>query len=164
MTGQIQLMRAEGSELEFSRVFRAPRELIWTAYTTSEHVARWWGPRGCIADPCTVDFRVGGTWHYCLRFGEGEESWGRAVYQEIVQHERIVYSENRSDAAANAYPPAIVISLNFTDVAEGTLLSAHGAFESADALQSTLEMGLLEGTDSTLDRLEEYAAGMAVVS
>ena len=91
------------SEREFvvERVFDAPRELVWQAWTEPEHLAHWWGPQGWTLPVCTVDFRPGGIWHYCMRGPEGEESWGKATYREIVEPERIVYLDAFADEAGN---------------------------------------------------------------
>ncbi|MEO8540352.1 MAG: SRPBCC domain-containing protein [bacterium] len=155
MLEKLQITRAEGTELEFQRRFEAPRELVWAAFSDAAHLARWWGPAGCTADPCTVDFRPGGVWHYCLRFGEGQEAWGRAVYQEIDPIERFVYVETRSDSAATAIPPRMVVEMNFSDEAGATLLHSRGTFDTPEDLQTMLSMGVVEGTEGTFARLDE---------
>jgi uncharacterized protein YndB with AHSA1/START domain len=163
MAEKIQMIRAEGKEMEFTRLFHAPRELVWKAYSEAEHLARWWGPKGCTAAPCTVDFRPGGVWHYRLLF-DGGESWGKAVYQEIVAPERIVYLDSFSDAEANSYPPEMRISLTFTDQGKTTLLRSHGTFASEEDLQTVMGMGVVEGIGSTMECLDEYLEQMAAVA
>src|SRR5687768_16632849 len=84
------------------RTFDAPRELVFDVWSDPKHIAQWWGPKGWTLPVCKMDFRPGGVWHYCMRGPEGEESWGKAVYQEIVKPERIVYIDAFADAQGNA--------------------------------------------------------------
>ncbi len=71
-------------EIVFTRVFDAPRELLWEVWTECEHVERWWGPNGSSIQVNTLDFRPGGTFHYSLRAPNGTELWGKFVYREIA--------------------------------------------------------------------------------
>lgn len=160
MPGQIQIVKAEGKTLEFTRRFNAPRELVWSAYSDAEHLKRWWGPKGWTTDPCTVDFRPGGVWHYCMT-GPGEdgqpmEAWGKAVYQEIETPARLVYLDAFSDADANAFPPEMLISLDFVAEGNATLLRSTSTFATEEDLQTVLGMGVVEGVGQTMDRLDEY--------
>jgi uncharacterized protein YndB with AHSA1/START domain len=93
-------------ELVITRVFDAPRELVWKAWTEPERLMRWWAPKGCTTPVCKVDLRVGGVFHYCMRLPEGRDIWGIGVYQEIVAPERIVYTDAFADAEGNPVPPA----------------------------------------------------------
>lgn len=61
-------------EIEFTRVFDAPRRLVFEAHANPEHVRRWWGPRSSTMTTCEMDFRPGGRWRYVLR---GRHSWRR---------------------------------------------------------------------------------------
>ena len=79
------------------RLLDAPRERVWSAWTEVEHLVHWWGPKGFSVSHCTVDLRPGGMMHYCLRMPEGGEMWGRFVYREIVQPERLVWVNSFSD-------------------------------------------------------------------
>jgi uncharacterized protein YndB with AHSA1/START domain len=83
---------------EITRVFDAPRERVWQAWTEPEHLKKWWGPKGFAVTHCTVDLRPGGLMHYCLRAPGGAEMWGRFVYREIVKPERLVWVNSFSDA------------------------------------------------------------------
>jgi uncharacterized protein YndB with AHSA1/START domain len=91
-------------ELVITRIFAAPRELVFKAFTECERLMRWWGPKGSTLPVCKIDLRVGGVWHYCMRSPEGQDSWGTGVYREIVEPERIVYTDSFSDAEGNVVP------------------------------------------------------------
>lgn len=85
-------------ELIISRVFDAPQELVFETHTTCEHLRHWWGPRTWPMAECKVDFREGGSWHYCLRGpNDGDESWGLAQYETIQAPEQIIYRDYFSD-------------------------------------------------------------------
>ena len=146
--------------LVVSRVFDAPRALVFKMFTAPEHLARWWGPKGWTLPVCTVDFRPGGVWHYCMRGPAGEESWGRAVYREIVEPERIVYVDSFSDAEGNvaAGMPELVITLTFEEADGKTMLTSRAQFAPDAEFESLLAMGMVQGLTETWDRLGEYLA------
>lgn len=146
-------------ELVFTRQFDAPRELVFAAYSSCEHLRNWWGPRTWPMVDCTLDFRVGGIWHYCMRGpNEGDESWGRAVYEVIVEPERIVYNDAFSDSEGNINRelPRTRATLEFNPRDGKTVLTGRAEYPSAAELKQVLEMGMVEGMSETMDRLEEH--------
>ena len=103
------MTRSTASEVErmvITRVFDAPRELVWKVWTEPKYVMQWWGPTGFTAPACTMDFRVGGKFLCCMRSPEGQDFWNGGEYHEIVPHEKIVSSLYFSDAAGNKVEPA----------------------------------------------------------
>jgi uncharacterized protein YndB with AHSA1/START domain len=104
-----------------------------------------------------MDFRVGGVWHYCLRGPKGEEAWGKATYREIVRPERIVYKDAFSDKDGNeaASMPASIITMTFEKQGAKTKLTSVAQYQTVEALEQVLAMGVIEGMNETLDRLEE---------
>ncbi len=80
-----------------SRVFDAPRERVWKAWTEIEQLKQWWGPIGFVVTYCKLDLRPGGLMHYCLRAPDGSDMWGRFAYREIVKPERLVWINSFSD-------------------------------------------------------------------
>ena len=88
-------------EFEFviSRVFDAPRDLVWKAWTEPERLLKWWGPRDFEILSAKVDLRVGGIFLYHLRSPDGLEIWGKFVYREISPPEKLVYINSFSDPA-----------------------------------------------------------------
>src|SRR5882724_8034473 len=79
-------------EVLITRVFDAPRELVFKAWTDPEHLMRWYAPRGCTTHFLKLDFHQGGTFHSCIRIPEGHECWCKGVYREIVVPEMIVFN------------------------------------------------------------------------
>ena len=95
---------APSREITITRVFDAPRELIWKAWTEPEEFMRWWGPKGFTSPACKIDLRVGGVYLACMRSPEGQDFWSTGTYREIVVPERIVYTDSFADAEGNVVP------------------------------------------------------------
>lgn len=91
-------------EVVLTRVFDAPRDLVWRAWTDPEHFRRWWGPKDYTCPFCEIDLRVGGKYLYCMRSPEGRDYWGTGVFQEIVPMERIVFTDCFADEKGNVVP------------------------------------------------------------
>ena len=146
--------------LIMERVFDAPREIVFKVWSECKHLAQWWGPKGWTLPVCEIDFRPGGTWLYCMRGPAGEESWGKAVYREIVMPERIVYVDAFADADGNVVEgmPQMLITVEFTELNGKTKITSRTEFASVAELEATLAMGVVEGATETWDRLEEYLA------
>src|SRR4028119_2189775 len=83
-----------------ARVFDAPRDVVWKAWTEAEHPERWWGPKGFTVRHCAVDLRPDGVLHYGLQAPGGTTMWGRWVFREIAAPERLVFVASFSDAQA----------------------------------------------------------------
>ena len=96
-------------DLVVSRVFNAPVELVWKAWTDPEYVMRWWGPDHFTSPSAKMDLHVGGTSLVCMRapkeFG-GMDMYSTWVYQEIVPMERIEFIQNLADEKGNLLDPA----------------------------------------------------------
>jgi uncharacterized protein YndB with AHSA1/START domain len=90
--------------LEITRVFDAPRELVWRAWTEPELVKRWWGPEYFTCPFARIDLRVGGKYLFCMRSSDGKDYWSTGVYREIVPPERIVCTDSFADEKGNVVP------------------------------------------------------------
>ncbi len=148
----------EDRTLVLERVFDAPRSLVFKAFSEAGHLTRWWGPKGWTLPVCNMDFRPGGVWHYCMRSPDGQmESWGKAVYREIVEPERIVYVDYFADAEGNAVEgmPEALIEMIFVDLGGRTKLISRTQYPTANDIKSVLDMGLIQGIAETWDRLAE---------
>lgn len=95
---------AEKNEIVITRVFNAPRTLVWKAWTDPKHLMRWWGPKNFTSPSCKMDFRVGGKYHFCMRSPEGQDFWSTGTYREIVPLEKIVCTDSFSDEKGNIVP------------------------------------------------------------
>jgi uncharacterized protein YndB with AHSA1/START domain len=152
-----------------TRVFDAPRELVWKAWTDPKYVMQWWGPKGFTAPVCKIDFRVGGKFLFCMRTPDGQEGWNAGEYHEIVLHEKIVSSMYFSDSEGNKVEPAeygieheaiddAYDVILFEDIGNG---QTKLTFIGNDAMHNAIESGQLEGWEETLDKVAAVVAELA---
>jgi uncharacterized protein YndB with AHSA1/START domain len=156
-----QTVETKEKEIIFTRTFNAPRELVFETYSTCEHLMNWWGPRTWPLNYCKIDFRPGGTWHYCMKGpNEGDESWGLAKYREITGPEKIIYNDYFSDKDANINPdmPGLDIIITFTAEGKKTVTKTVIKAGSKEEVDKLTEMGMIEGFTETWDRLDEHLA------
>jgi uncharacterized protein YndB with AHSA1/START domain len=166
------MTKSTASEVErmvITRVFDAPRELVWKAWTDPKYVMQWWGPNGFTAPVCKIDFRVGGKFLCCMRSPDGQEFWNAGEYHEIVLHEKIVSSMYFANSEGNkveaehygiehesiegAYDTTL-----FEDLGNGqTKITFIGNEPMEDATKS----GQVEGWKQILDKVATVVAGLA---
>src|SRR5438046_2130260 len=130
-------------EIVLTRVFEAPRWLVFEAMTKPEHLVRWWGPRSSTLVVCEVDFRPGGTWRYVLRGPDGKDFRFRGVYHEIVPPERLVCTECFDEPSLGSPEWLATVTLDEHD-GKTTLTSRilHPSVEARDGhLHSGMEPG-----------------------
>jgi uncharacterized protein YndB with AHSA1/START domain len=137
-------------EVEFSRVFDAPRRLVFEAHAKPEHVRRWWGPRGSTLTTCDIDFRPGGRWRFVVRKSGGQEYAFRGEYREIVPPERFVWTFE-----VEGMPGVGVETYTFTEAGGKTTLVAMSRFDSIESRDAAIQSGMEKGAAETWDRLEE---------
>jgi len=146
---------ADDRVLTITRVFDAPRELVFKVWSAPEHLARWWGPRGFTVLFFEADVRPGGGFRFGIRSPEGTEHWARGIYREVERPARLVFTTAWEDSEGKAQHETLV-TLSFTEEKGKTRLSFRQAlFESANARD--LHEG---GWSSTLDLLVEYLAAI----
>ncbi|MGE7114391.1 SRPBCC domain-containing protein [Lysinibacillus sp. NPDC047702] len=155
--------------LILERVFDAPRDFLFKMFKEPENLKRWWGPKGWEIPVCTVDFRPGGIWHYCMKCVDpnqgqffGMESWGKGIYKEIIEPEIISYTDYFSDAegSLNDSLPATEMTLEFIDFNGKTKLINRAEYVSTEALKTVMDMGMLQGITETWDRLDEFVQSL----
>jgi uncharacterized protein YndB with AHSA1/START domain len=159
-----QTVETKDNEIIFTRTFIAPRELVFETYSTCEHLMNWWGPRTWPLAYCKIDFRPGGTWHYCMKGpNKGDESWGLAKYKEIIEPEKIVYSDAFSDKDGNinANMPAFDTVIHFEAAGSDTKMTVTSKVGSREEVEKLVDMGMIEGFTETWDRLDELLAKLA---
>lgn len=109
-------------ELLFTRVFDAPRELVFQAWTDREHLMKWWGPAGFSVTFLEMDLRPGGAWRKCMRSAQGGEYWRRGTYLEIVEPERLVFTYISDDPESDPEHETVVTMI-FEELGEKTLMT-----------------------------------------
>jgi uncharacterized protein YndB with AHSA1/START domain len=145
-------------EILMTRVFAAPRRLVFEAHTKPEHIRQWWGPRGFTMLACEMDFRPGGAWRFVLRAPNGQEHPFKGVYREIVPSERLVYSFVYDVEGIREHES--VETLRFEERDGLTTLTNHVLHKTAEARDGQLRAGMEGGASETLDRLAEYLRAM----
>lgn len=147
--------------IEMVQPFEATPAQLFHAFSDGEALKQWFGPEGWPLSVSTMDFRVGGTWHYCMSGPDGAEAWGIALYDEIAAPTLIRYRDAFSDADRSIVPPESAVTLAFEGRDDGTtLLRWTSVFASNDARDEVLAMGVEEGAASTLQNLERYLAAL----
>lgn len=138
-------------EVGMSRVFDAPRELVFEAYTDPKHIPHWWGPRGYTTIVDQMDVRPGGRWRYINRAPDGAEYAFNGEYREIVPPARLV-----STFEFEGMPGHISIDTATFDEVDGkTLVTVTSLFQSAEDRDGMLESGMESGATESWDRLAE---------
>ncbi len=153
----------EGRTLTLERVFPAPRQRVWDAFTTPELFCQWWGPKGWSTEVKSFDFSEGGANHYGMKCNDpqqtdwyGKYSWGKMAYEKINPIEQIIYKDYFLDdqGEVQAGMPVSESDLRFVEVAEGTKLVCVITYENEAALKTVVDMGMLPGIAMTWDNLE----------
>ncbi len=147
-------------ELEVTRFFDAPREMVWKAWTDPKQVAQWWGPRGFSTTIEKMDVRTGGVWKHVMHGPDGTDYPNKSRFVEVVKHKRIVYKHGGGKKGG---PSAqFECSWTFEDEKGGTRLTLRQVYKSKGARDLIIKTyGALEGAKQTFARLGEYLEAMA---
>lgn len=164
-----QSAKAQSKEFVISRVFDAPRDLLWQCFTEPERMQQWWGPKGVKVVKTQMDLRVGGIYHYGMQNPDGQIMWGRMVYREITPPERLVFINSFSDEAgglgrhplAPQWPLQMLSIFTFEEQPGGkTKFTVHWTpYEATAEEQEVFDAGhesMTMGWGGTLDKLAAY--------
>ena len=136
-------------EIAGSRVFDAPRELVWTMWTDPRHIVQWWGPRGFRTTMQQMEVRPGGVWQFVMHGPDGTDYQNKSVYVEVVEPERIVFD--------HVSGPNFRAFATFEDAGGKTKVTWRMVFETAELRNKVVEQyGAAEGLQQNLDRLGEH--------
>lgn len=154
-TGNLKVTTPSDTEIQMTRVFDAPRRLVFEAMMTPELIKRWLGPRRYELIVCEVDARVGGRYRYVQRLDEGKEmGWG-GVFKEITPPERCVFVESFDD-----YPGESLVTTVLTETDGKTTLTMTMKFASKEVRDMVAASGMEHGVAESYDRLDEVLATM----
>lgn len=147
-------------EIVITRIFNAPRELVFKAWTEAKHIEQWWGPEGFTTRVTEMDLRPGGQWCYVMISPDGTEYPAQGVFREIVPPERLVTSDEFGEGIKKVLdvdlPQGMVMTVLFEDLDGKTKLTIQIVHESADDRRKHEEMGVVPGWNSSLDCLDQY--------
>ena len=139
-------------EIVMTRVFDAPRELVFEAHSSCEHMSNWWGPRQYEVTSCEIDFRPGGKWRMVHRGPDGEEYGFHGEYREIVPPERIVWTFEFEGMPGHVS----VETLSLEEQDGKTTLTSTSVFDTVEDRDGMIESGMESGAAESMDRLDEY--------
>ena len=162
-------MTAAAGEFVISRIFQAPRELVWECWTDVKHM-QWWGPKGVTISHAKMDFRVGGIFHYCMNTADGHAMWGKWVIREIAKPQRLVFLNSFSDEAggltrhpgSTTWPLEMLSTITFAEQNGQTLVIIRWLpLNATDAERKTFDDGhesMNQGWGGSLDQLTVHLA------
>ena len=142
-------------EIRMTRLFDAPRHLVFEAMTRPEHVKRWWG---CLGDGysvpvCEIDLRIGGRWRFVNRHPKGEAAF-HGEYREVTPPGRVVFTEIFED-----FPDVVsVVTAELADEGGKTRLTATVRYPSIEVRDMVMSTGMSTGAGISYDRLEDLVA------
>ena len=149
-------------EIIITRYFNATRDLVWKTWTESEHIKRWWGPKGFTSPFCNIDFRVGGVLLFCMRSPEGRDFWSTGIFREIVKPSFIVCTDSFADERGNIVPASyygmngdfpleMLWTITFEEINGNTKFTLmHSGLPSGEMSEMTKQ-----GWDQSLDKFAE---------
>jgi uncharacterized protein YndB with AHSA1/START domain len=148
---------AQPHQLVVSRTFPASRELVFRAWSSADHLKRWFCPAGYSVPDARVEFLVGGAFDICMRSPEGQDHWTRGKYAEIVPHSRLVIDMEAIGAQGRPLFRAYTV-VTFADEHGATRLEVTQSYTLFDAVAAPMIQGAPQGWNQTLDRLEQEVA------
>jgi len=144
-------------EVVLTRIYDAPARLLYAAWSTREHIMKWFGPVGWPVTMCEMDFRVGGRWRMAMTGSSGTQNtpFG-GTYLEIVPNRKIVF-DNAFEAPG---AEKMIMTVTFDEKGGKTTLTFHTLFASSAMKREYVGLGFVAGTNSGLDQLEGVVAAM----
>src|SRR5689334_11755605 len=157
-TGTLKVTTPTDREIAMTRVFDAPRAMVWDAFTRPELLKRWFGPRGWSLIVCDVDLRVGGGFRFVLRGPDGRDMGMRGVYREIAPPERSVHIESFDD-----YPGESKVTAVFVEEGGKTIMTATVLYPSKEVRDIVIKTGMEHGAAESYDKLAEMLETLSTV-
>jgi uncharacterized protein YndB with AHSA1/START domain len=152
-TGTLQVTMPTDNEIVLTRVFDAPRQMVYDAFSKPELLKRWFGPHGWSLAVCEVDHRVGGGFRFVLEGPNGQRMGMRGVYRELQPPNRSVHVESYDD-----YPGESIVTSVFTEEMGRTTLTATVAYPSREIRDLVAKSGMEHGAAESYDKLADMLA------
>ncbi len=151
------LVDKEKNTITVKREFAASRALIWDCYTKSEMLDQWFAPEPFTTKTKSMDFSEGGHWHYAMVDPEGKEYWGYTKYTKIkaIDYYKTLDAFSDSEGNLNSDLPQAEWNVEFSDKGDNTLVVTTVQYDSLEALDQVINMGMKDGLTSTLERLDK---------
>jgi uncharacterized protein YndB with AHSA1/START domain len=156
-SGSFRVTTPSDQEIRLTRLFDAPRHLVFEVMTKAEHVRLWWGRlgEGYSVPVCEIDLRVGGKWRFVNRHPHGEAAF-HGEYQEITPPSRLVFTEIFEE-----FPDSVsVVTTELADEGGKTRMTATVRYPSLEVRDMVLKTGMSDGAAISYDRLEDLAIAL----
>jgi len=151
--------KVQPAPLRVSRVFSAPRETVFKAWSSADHIKRWFCPSGYSVPEATVEMRVGGRFEVCMRSPEGVDHWTKGKFTEVVAPDRLTIDHHVIDPCGGGPLFSALTQVKFSAAAGGTLMEVVQTYTLSDPAQAEpMLKGAPEGWRQTLDKLEAEIA------
>ena len=150
--------------LTITRIFDAPRDLIWKAWTNPKLLKLWWGPKDFTSPVANIDLRVGGKYLNCMRGPDGKDYWSTGVYREIAPRERIVTTDSFADEKGNIVPASeygmtgdwpleLIVTVTFEDIGDKTKMTLKHEGIPAGMMREMTEAGWNQSFDKLVENI-----------
>ena len=150
-TGTLKVTTPSDREIRMVRVFDAPRQMVFDAFTKCELLKRWFGPHGFSLSVCDGDFRPGGGWRFVVRGPDGSEMGMRGRIREMSPPDRLVHVETFDD-----YPGEALVTTTFVEARGTTTVTIDLLYESKEVRDAVVRSGMEHGAAESYDRLAEF--------
>jgi uncharacterized protein YndB with AHSA1/START domain len=153
-----------GRPFIIARTFNVPRGRVWKAWTEPETFRQWFGPKGCRVTDVKMELRPGGSCHCCVRPPDGREMWGKFIYREIAEPERLVYRAGgiTRHPLSPTWPLQMLTTVTFAEQNGKTVLTVNWApLNPTDEERKTFDSaheGMNQGWGGSFDQLADYLA------
>ncbi|MGG0178910.1 SRPBCC family protein [Gottfriedia acidiceleris] len=147
-TSNIDATQVRENKIIITRIFNAPRKLVFDAWMKEEHLSKWWGPNGFTTTFQKFDMKPGGTWEFIMHGPDGVDFSNTNVIVEVVQLERIVFKHD-------VFPHFLATAI-FEELNGKTKLTYSSLFEEEPAVFDKVKTYAIPGAEQTMERLEEY--------
>ncbi len=160
--------KAPNGVFAISRDFKAPRELVWKAWSEPEQLQAWWGPKGCTIRVAKLEFRPGGFFHYAMQFANGPSMWGRFLFRDIAEPTRIAWLNSFSNEGCGItrapfdplIPLEILNEVTLSEQSGRTTLTLHarphGASEDERTTFEAMFASMEQGYGGSLEQLADH--------
>jgi uncharacterized protein YndB with AHSA1/START domain len=153
-TNETSLTTPGEREIVTERVFEAPRERVWAAFTDPALIARWWGRSSTETVVDRQELQPGGAWRFVENNADGSHAGFRGVYREVVAPERLVYTFEWEGMPGHV----LVDTATFADLGERTLLTIHSLFHATEERDGMVSAGMEIGLNESYEALDELLA------
>ncbi len=144
--------KTKSKEIKIARIYDAPVQLVWDAWTDPAQVAQWWGPRGFTLTTHSKDLRVGGSWKYTMHGPDGVDYPNNTKYFEVEKYAKLVYDHGGNDDQ----PPMFRVMVLFSELDDKTKMDMSMELATPEAAEKTRQFIKEAGGDATWDRLAEF--------